>query len=64
MSDFIDIATLEKLKEEIVSGIKTHEEQSNSRGRSIPRVWRSSSPEYNMREVHKKQLRIIKVGFE
>jgi hypothetical protein len=60
MRNFIDVAILEQLKEEIVEGINSHEEQSNSRGNNIPRVWRASSPEHSKREVHKKQAEIMR----
>ena len=60
MRNFIDVAILEQLKEEIVEGINSHEEQSKSRGNNIPRVWRASSPEHRKREVHKKQAEILR----
>ena len=60
MRNFIDVAILEQLKEEIVEGINSHEEQSKTRGNNIPRVWRATSPEHNKREVHKKQAEIMR----
>jgi len=64
MSDIIDIELLNKVKEQIVSGIKFHEEKSKSLGGHIPRVWRNSSRTTIMRENHKKQADILRSMLE